>query len=63
MNQPLQTLLFTEDSGIGGAIAYLTPDVEITDAHIRLVVEARSLMREGKYAEPKLPWWDASKHW
>jgi len=63
MRYPLQVLRFTEETGIAGAILYLTDDVELTDLHIRSAVEARSLMTEGVYAEPHLEWWDASKYW
>lgn len=60
---PLQTLKFTEDSGIGGAICYMSEDVQLNELHVRLIVEAKSLMEEGAYAEPRLDWWDASKFW
>ena len=61
--EALQVLRFTDDSGIGGAICYMTEDVQLTEVHIRLIIEAKSLMEEGTYAEPRLSWWDASKFW
>ncbi len=61
--EPLQALKFTEESGLAGALIYLSEDVILTELHIRSAVEARSLMVEGVYAEPHVKGWDASKYW
>lgn len=63
MLHPLHSLKFTEDSGIGGAICYMSEDAQLTELHVRLIIEAKNLMENGEYAEPKLEWWDASKYW
>lgn len=63
MREALMTMKFTEDSGIGGAIAYVSDDIVITDSHIKIIVEARRLWLEGIYQEDKLPWWNPSAHW
>ena len=63
MLSPLQTLRFTEESGIAGAICYLSEDIELTDVHVRLIVEAKSMNEQGEHTGERLDWWDASKYW
>lgn len=63
MRYPLHTLIFTEDSGLAGAVCYLTPNIQLTELHVRLIVEARTLMIEGTLNEEPLDWWEPGKYW
>lgn len=56
-------IIFPADSGIGLAIVYTVGDVELTEKHIHLIIEARELTVSGKYNEPKLPWFKPEYPW
>lgn len=60
--EALNTLKFTEDSGIGGAICYMSDGVELTELHVRLIVEAKSMTESGEYDVDRVHWWDAGKY-
>jgi hypothetical protein len=62
--QPLIPIRFGEDSGIDGAIAYITDEVNLTQLHIKLIVEARQMTIEWACTEDKdyVKGWDPSKH-
>ena len=63
MREPLYALKFTEESGLIGAIAYMSDELELTESHIRMVIEARNLQASGTLAEPRLKWWEPEKYW
>jgi hypothetical protein len=56
-------IIFPADSGIGLSIVYIVGDVELTDKHIKLILEARELQASGKYNEPKLKWFKPEYPW
>lgn len=63
MTPPLYPLLFTEDSGICGAIAYISEGVELTDLHLRLIIDARNMVVEGTLNGERMKGWDPQKYW
>ena len=63
MRYALTPIIFPADSGIGLAIVYMDEGVELTDKHIKLILEARELQASGKYSEPKLKWFKPEYPW
>lgn len=51
MLPPLLTIRFDEESGISGAIAYMSEDAELTQLHIKSIVEARQMTIEWALTE------------
>jgi hypothetical protein len=56
-------IIFPADSGIGLSVVYIVGDVELTEKHINLIVEAKELQMSGKYNEPRLPWFKPEYPW
>ena len=51
MKYPLYPFMFGEGSGITGAIAYLSNDVELNDIHIKAIIEAHQMTMEWALSE------------
>jgi hypothetical protein len=63
MRHAATPIIFPADSGIGLSIVFIVGDVDLTDKHIKLILEARELQASGKYNEPKLKWFKPEYPW
>ena len=63
MREAALPIVFPADSGIGLAIVYTVGEVEFTEKHIQLIIEAKEMQASGKYNGPRLKWFKPEYPW